>query len=214
MEFAAHTAWKKLVEKYSSDEAIAGKLLEELVKKYSGRGRYYHNWQHIETLLNLSEKYAAQLADKDVVDFAVFYHDAVYNVLRKDNEQRSAAMAAQRLALVGVPLQKIDQVRIFIEATQTHQVPQGLSGRADLEFFLDFDMSVLAAPGEVYRLYREQVRKEYRLIPAALYRPGRKKFLQTCLQSSSIFKTTEFISRYEAQARANLQWELETDYEE
>jgi predicted metal-dependent HD superfamily phosphohydrolase len=212
MEVAAHTTWKKLAEKYSSDRAIAEKLLDELVKKYSGSGRHYHNWQHIQTLLNFSEKYGAQLVDKDVVDFAIFYHDAIYNVLRKDNEQRSAAMAADRLPKLGVPAGTIELVRIFIEATQTHQVPQGLTIESDLEFFLDFDMSVLAADRELYRLYKEQVRKEYHLIPAALYRPGRKKFLQNCLQSRSIFKTTEFKSRYEVQARANLQWELETDY--
>jgi predicted metal-dependent HD superfamily phosphohydrolase len=149
-----------------------------------------------------------------VVDFAIFYHDAVYNVLRKDNEQRSAAMAAQRLALLGFPPQKIEQTVIFIEATQTHQVPMGLKAATDLEFFLDFDMSVLAAERDIYGLYRENVRKEYRLIPAPLYRPGRKKFLQTCLQSESIFHTTEFRSRYEAQARDNIKWELETDYGE
>jgi len=31
--------------------------------------------------------------DKDTADFSIFYHDAVYNVLRKVNEQRSAALA-------------------------------------------------------------------------------------------------------------------------
>lgn len=212
MEVAAHTTWKKLVEKYSSDRVIAEKLLDELVKKYSGSGRHYHNWRHIQTLLNFSEKYTGQLVDHDVVDFAIFYHDAIYNVLRKDNEQRSAAMAAERLPKLGIPAGKIEQVRIFIEATQSHEMPQGVAIASDLEFFLDFDMSVLAADRELYRLYKDQVRKEFRLIPAALYRPGRKKFLQTCLQSRSIFKSTEFKSRYEAQARANLQWELETDY--
>src|SRR5688500_10485805 len=126
MEVAAHT-WKKLAEKYSSDLAIAEKLLDELVKKYSGSGRHYHNWQHIQTLLNVSEKYAEQLVDKGVVEFAIFYHDAIYNVLRKDNEQRSAAMATDRLPKLGVPAGTIELVRIFIEATQTHQVPQGLT---------------------------------------------------------------------------------------
>lgn len=214
MEVAAHTTWKKLAEKYSSDQAIAEKLLDELVKKYSGSGRHYHNWQHIQTLLNFSEKYASQLMDKDVVDFAIFYHDAIYNVLRKDNEQRSAIMAAERLPKLGLPAGTIELVCIFIEATQTHQVTQGITIASDLEFFLDFDMAVLAADRELYRLYKEQVRKEYRLIPAALYRPGRKKFLQTCLQSKAIYHTAEFRNRYEIQARNNLQWELETDFGE
>ena len=153
------------------------------------------------------------LGDKDIVDFAVFYHDAIYNVLRKDNEERSAEMAVERLTKIGVPEHTARDAGIFIRATQSHQAPADFPAINDLRFFLDFDMSILGTERKAYRVYKENVRKEYRLIPAALYRPGRKKFLQTCLQSEFIFHTREFQARYEAQARSNLQWELETDYQ-
>ena len=212
MKEVAQIAWKKLVQDFQSPAAVADKLFGELQKKYAGRGRHYHNWQHVESLLALSERYASQLSDKQVVDFAIFYHDAVYNVLRKDNERRSAVMAMNRLDLLQVSAKVIGLVYIYIEATQTHRIPQGRDYAADLAFFLDFDMSILAADRETYRLYKEQVRKEYSLVPSALYKPGRKRFLQACLDNSSIFHTAEFRSQYEAKARANLQWELETDY--
>lgn len=213
MEPASYMAWKKLTAKYNANEKLATELLEELIKKYAGRGRYYHNWHHIEALLALSDEYSAMIADKDAVDFAIFYHDAIYNVLRKDNEARSAKMAVERLAKLGIPERIINHVDVFIQATQTHQVPSDFGAVKDLQYFLDFDMSILGAEREVYREYKENVRKEYRLIPAAMYRPGRKKFLQTCLQSKFIFYTDSFRARYEAQARSNLLWELETDYQ-
>jgi predicted metal-dependent HD superfamily phosphohydrolase len=146
--------------------------------------------------------------DRDVVTFAVFYHDIIYNVLRKDNEPRSAQLAVKRLQALKVPPEKIEQVKLYIEATQTHAVTAAVTHIGDLQLFLDFDMSILAADWEAYEAYTRQVRKEYRIYPDKLYYPGRKQFLQHCLQVEYIFLTPTFRERYEGVARKNIIWEL------
>ncbi|HET7178254.1 MAG TPA: hypothetical protein VFI14_00955 [Chryseosolibacter sp.] len=52
------------------------------------------------------------------------------------------------------------------------------------------------------------MRREYSMYPDFLYRPGRRKVLQYFLDMERIFKTEEFASKFEKQARGNLEREL------
>ena len=201
--------WNELIQQYCRDTSLTDRFFEEIEKKYTARSRYYHNLQHIAALLQLCEQYTDRLTDKYVVELAVFYHDIIYNVLRKDNEPRSALLAIKRLYAVGVPEDKITQVKLFIEATQTHSITGTVVNTHDLQLFLDFDMSILGAGWNDYLEYTKQVRREYRVYPDKLYIPGRTKFLEHCLQTQHIFQTPEFRETYEAAARANMLNELE-----
>jgi predicted metal-dependent HD superfamily phosphohydrolase len=201
--------WAALAGHYTQDAGIIDRLYGELLKKYTSPRRHYHNLHHIGHLLQLSEQYSQQLQDKDLVDFSIFYHDIIYNVLRKDNEKRSAVLAGKRLTELTLPGEKIAQVQQFIEATQSHLIPGTVTNKTDLALFLDFDMSILAANREAYSAYVGQVRKEYRVYPDSLYKPGRKKFLINALRSSAIFHSPHFKAHYESRARANMEWELQ-----
>ena len=202
--------WDQLTGKYCSDSELTARFYQEIERKYTSGRRHYHNLHHIAALLQYCEQYAGELMDFDVVAFAVFYHDIIYNVLRKDNEPRSAQLAVKRLQALQVPAAAIEQVKLYIEATQTHAVTTAVTHVGDLQLFLDFDMSILAADWEAYAAYTRQVRKEYRIYPDKLYYPGRKQFLQHCLQTAHIFQTTVFSERYEEIARENIRKELET----
>jgi len=208
MSDAIKTAWIALAGNYSTDSVLTDAFFEELLKKYTSSRRHYHNLVHLNHLLQLSQQYQAQLRDKDLVDFAIFYHDIIYNVLRKDNEERSAILAVKRLKYLGLPDQKIHSIKLFIEATQTHIIPATMENTTDLSFFLDFDMSILATGWPEYQEYANQVRREYRVYPDKLYNAGRKQFLEKSLQSPAIFHTPLFKDLYEARARANMEKEL------
>lgn len=200
--------WDQLTAKYCSDRELTARFYQEIESKYTSGRRHYHNLHHIAALLQFCEQYASELKDPDVVAFAVFYHDIIYNVLRKDNEPRSAQLAVKRLKALGVPAAATEQVKLYIEATQTHAVTAAVIHMGDLQLFIDFDMSILAAEWEAYEEYTRQVRKEYRIYPDKLYYPGRKQFLQHCLQAEHIFQTPVFIQRYEGIARENIAKEL------
>ena len=74
--------------------------------------------------------------------------------------------------------------------------------------FLDADISVLGWDWERYEQYSRWIRKEYAVVPAILYRSGRKKVLQHFLNKPFLFQTKYYQSRLEEQARANLKQEL------
>ena len=200
--------WDQLTGKYSNNAALIDRFFQEIEKKYTSSRRHYHNLHHIQALLQFCETYAGHLQERDVVAFSVFYHDIIYNVLRKDNEPRSAGLAVKRLQDLEVPAGKLEQVKIYIEATQTHTVSSAVTHTTDLQLFLDFDMSILGAGWDDYDAYTRQVRREYRIYPDKLYYPGRQQFLQHCLQAAFIFQTQIFRDRYESRARENMAREL------
>lgn len=201
--------WDQLTAGYANAPDLADKCIAEVEKAYGGPRRHYHNGRHILTLLSFSEEYRNQLKAPLLVDWAIVYHDIVYNVLRKDNEPKSAAVAVKRLTQLGMDHYEAGLVKLYIEATRLHQVPEGLEHAEDLAFFLDFDMAILGAPWEEYLAYTQQVRKEYAIYPDLLYKPGRRKFLQQSLEAPALFQTAGFRARFDAQARSNIQQELQ-----
>ena len=73
---------------------ITAPLRAELMRAYAAPGRHYHGLAHIEALLGLAQQHAAAIADRDAVEAAIRFHDAIYDARRKDNEERSAQSAA------------------------------------------------------------------------------------------------------------------------
>lgn len=196
--------WQRLVSGYSTDVHLMDAFWQEIYIAYTARGRHYHNLQHLTELLALAGTYRTQLQHPDLVKFAIFYHDIVYNPLKSDNEAQSAALAEQRLQQLGMDHQKCRQVSAMILATKGHAP----SGANDTDLLLDFDLSILGAEWEKYYQYTQQIRREYRLIPFFLYRKGRRKVVNQFLCQSSIYKSVQFHQQLERAARINLQKEL------
>jgi predicted metal-dependent HD superfamily phosphohydrolase len=138
---------------------------------------------------------------------AVWFHDAVYNPLKSDNEARSAAQALAFLQASALEPARQQRVAFLIERTQDHTQPQPLDD-FDLLHFLDADLSVLGASEADYWTYARQVRREYRLVPDLLYRPGRRKVLAKMLDAPALYRTPAMHHELDTAARRNLQAEL------
>ena len=195
-----------IASKYATDALLPVQFWRELEKNYAQKKRYYHTLTHIESMLRLAEENRAAVEDWDVFALAIFYHDAVYQVLKSDNEEKSAALAESRLTQLGFSKDRIDACSALILATKTHQ----LSTNETCNLLLDIDLFVLGASWERYEEYAGQIRREYAIYPDFLYKPGRKKVLERFLERDFIFKTLAFRTRLEAQARGNLRREMTT----
>lgn len=154
-------------------------------------------------MLEMLEPFRPQVEDWDVLLLALFYHDAVYNVRRSDNEAQSAALAGAHLQSIGFSTVRIERCKAHILATKGHAAAQD----SDTDLFTDADLSILGAPWEVYQQYAQNIRKEYGLFPDIVYRPGRRKVLEHFLAMPHIYKTPVFQAEREVQARENLQRE-------
>jgi len=186
------------------DEALSAKLWQEIEKKHSAKSRHYHSLVHLNDLHKQLKFVQHKIDNWNVVLFTLFYHDIVYNALKSNNEEKSAKIAVQRLAKMGVSSEEVELCKNQILATKSHLK----SANMDTNYFTDADLSILGRQEDVYRRYCRNVRKEYFIYPTLLYNRGRKKVVQHFLAMDKIFKTKEFYDKYEGRARENLKSEL------
>src|SRR5262245_45736476 len=140
-------------------------LKAELAALYESPDRHYHGLAHIESLLALAREHRAGLSDPDAVEAAIWFHDAIYDSRKRDNEEKSAELAVQRLSGRAAP-DRVARIEAMIKATATHQVPNfgDEAARRDAALFLDFDLSILGAAAERYDAYERAVRLEYQWV--------------------------------------------------
>jgi predicted metal-dependent HD superfamily phosphohydrolase len=179
--------------------------LIRLLAAYGAPERHYHTLHHLANLFGQVAAFPQH--DAVVVGLAIWFHDAVYNALRSDNEAKSAEWALKFLAETTLEPARQARVADFILRSQDHTQPQPPDD-ADLLLFLDADLSILGAPEATYWDYARQVRREYRLVPDLLYRPGRRKVLAKLLEAPVLFHTPALREALDGPARRNLQAEL------
>lgn len=184
--------------------------LAALLQAYAGPGRHYHDTHHIAALLELSNVHRPALGDPAAVDLAIFYHDAVYEPARGDNEESSAAHARTSLEVLGLPESTIEKVVRYVLATKHVGAasPNLQPADSDLDHLLDFDLSVLAAEPAAYDAYAAAIRREYSIYADADYRSGRARVLEKLLALPALYRVPALAADWEPRARANLQREL------
>ncbi|MGN6436730.1 MAG: HD domain-containing protein [Agriterribacter sp.] len=195
----------ELAGNYAAQNEVVHSLWNEIEKQHTQSKRFYHTLTHLENLLTQLQPVRDQVDNWTSIVFATCYHDIVYNVLKKNNEEKSAELARKRLTQLQVPEPVIQCTVGLILATESHRLHQ----QNDINLFTDADLSVLGSDWNTYELYSRQIRKEYGIYPDIVYKPGRRKVLLYFLELNNIYKTAFFAGRYERQARLNLRRELE-----
>lgn len=180
-------------------------LWAEISSAYRGEGRFYHDLSHLSFMLDRFQEMRTLFEDEQAVLAAIFYHDIVYDAQKRDNEERSADLAVERLQQLGWAESRIERCRAHILATRSHEI----SADPDSNLLVDIDLGVLAEPWEVYAAYAANIRKEYAVYPDNLYIPGRIQVLRHFLGMEQIYKSSAFRDEKEPQARINLQKELD-----
>ena len=181
---------------------LSDELRAELLTRWSEPHRRHHNVEHLYDVLAAVATLAddGPAFDHDAVDLAVWFHDAVYEIGRDDNENRSAELARERLTTS--PLR--DEVVRLILLTTSHTVAADDVNGAVLS---DADLSVLGSPPERYTRYANAVRAEYASIPDEVFRPARARVL-TALLDGAMFHTARGRELWEDRARANVTAEI------
>lgn len=194
-------AWEELVVSAGLDPVACRPLLAELRAAYAAPDRAYHTLAHVAHVLERVTHLCAAgapVSDPVAIRLAAWYHDAVYAAGAGDNEERSAGLAAARLAAVGLNGARVSRVAQLVRMTATHR-PSG----ADEAALSDADLAILAAPPEAYRAYAAGIRREHGWLAEADWVAGRGAFLDGLLGRARLF-TTAAARAWEPAARANL----------
>ncbi|MBQ0786776.1 MAG: hypothetical protein KBT69_04705 [Oceanihabitans sp.] len=199
--------WENLASKYIEDKSTIKDYWNEIIKQYSLKSRHYHNLFHLHNMLNQLENYADKITHLDSLKFAIWYHDIIYKSSKKDNEEKSALFAKNRLKSLNINDEKLEIVQKLILSTKKHEIV--LSGNNDNAYLLDLDLSILGTDWKTYQNYIQNIRKEYKIYPDFIYKPGRKKVLNHFLERETLYFTDTFKNKYEAQARLNIKKEID-----
>jgi predicted metal-dependent HD superfamily phosphohydrolase len=177
-----------------------------------GAPRHYHTFDHV---VEVARRHGEVARDAGwhrprEVSLALLFHDIVYQPGATDNEARSARQAIEAVDrwLDGAGLDSAYIARL-IELTARHGAlaPGDVSDEEAL--FLDCDMAILGAAPDAYAAYEAGIAAEYGAVYApALYRQGRKHFLERLLARERIYLSDYFHARLDERARANLRCAL------
>ncbi|MFI6517429.1 HD domain-containing protein [Spirillospora sp. NPDC050679] len=189
--------------------ALAGpharRIGTELDARYGEGHRRYHTRAHLTAVLDLVDELADHADDPDAVRLAAWFHDAVYDPQRADNEERSARLARRMLADTDLPEAVVEEVARLVVLTETH-APDGADRNGQV--LCDADLAVLGSDPDDYAAYAAAVREEYAFVPDEFFKAGRAEVLAGLLELPALFHTPPARARYEERARANLRTEL------
>jgi predicted metal-dependent HD superfamily phosphohydrolase len=182
-----------------------GPIGADLLRRYGEPHRRYHTTEHLAAVLDHVDELADEAGDAEAVRLAAWFHDAVYDPSRGDNEERSAVLAERMLADTDLPAETVAEVARLVRLTTTHDPRDDDRNGAVL---CDADLAILAAPPDRYAAYAASVREEYAAVPDDAFRAGRAEILRSLLELPALFRTAPARERWEAAARHNLQTEL------
>ena len=181
--------------------AADAELFRRLVDAYSEHHRHYHTLQHLDECFARFDECPVRTDHANEIELALWFHDAVYDPHRSDNEEQSAQWARTEASRFGIDADAVERIHGLILATKHNVAPATEAAKVTV----DVDLSILAAPEERFDDYERQVRAEYSWVPGFLFRRKRKEILESFLARPAIFQTAYFQAKYETAARHNLQ---------
>lgn len=190
-----HSAWRQLGASHVDED-----LYHQLVACYSEPHRKYHTMQHLDECLLHLENVRSLCDHPEEVELALWFHDAIYDTSKKDNEKRSAEWARDSVVAAGVSSEPAERIYELVMVTVHNTVPVG----TDAAVLVDIDLGILGAEEARFDEYELQVREEYSWVPEPLYRAARRKVLEQFARREWIYNTATFRSQYETRARDNL----------
>lgn len=195
-----------------SEEGIQ-RSFARLYEAYTAPSRHYHDDAHIADCLTQLHDVWDQAHAPATIALAIWYHDVVYESRRPDNEEQSAIVAQEELEALGASLAVREHVAWLVLCTKHHKVPPTPPVHPDLTpdamiqdslLLNDIDLSILGRQEQVFMHYDEAIRREFAWVEEEPYRQGRMKVLEAFLQRETLYHTSSFAQRFDAQARANL----------
>jgi predicted metal-dependent HD superfamily phosphohydrolase len=175
-------------------------LADALLAAWTEPDRRYHDLEHLRDCLAELDGAPADGADRDRVEAALWFHDAIYDPRAGDNEARSAEWARRALAELGVPSVAADDVARLVMLTRHTDPTPDPSGR----LLCDIDLAILGHEPEAFDVYDRRIREEYAWVSEPDFRAARTGVLAGLLSRAPLYQTEHFRRRYETAARANL----------
>ncbi|TRW45372.1 DUF4031 domain-containing protein [Georgenia yuyongxinii] len=196
--------WAEVAHPAVAEDAWAA-IGAHLLTRWQEEHRSYHDDVHLADVLDHLETLdGAESPVSRAVLLAAWFHDAVYDGVPGQDEERSAELAVATLG-PHLPGAEAGEVARLVRLTATHQPDVTDHAGAAL---CDADLAILASSPLRYAAYAAAVRAEYGHVPDGEFRRGRAQVLRALLAHEHVFATAEGRRRWEQAARRNVVAEL------
>lgn len=175
-------------------------VYHQLVDAYNEPHRVYHSLRHIESCLKVFDEISELLDEPDEVELAIWFHDVIYNIGDKQNEQLSANFF-MTLTDGLFTNECRDSVYRHIMATR-HDCSE--ITHKDTKLMVDIDLSSFGSPWADFLADSKNVQAEMSHLTDAQYNQKQMSFHQSLLSQPTFFNSDYFLKNYEDQARSNL----------
>lgn len=162
-----------------------------LITAYSEKHRAYHTLEHIEACFRHLDATLGQSKYPQEIELALWFHDVIYQPFSATNEEESAILAKEFLSLNSVEPEIVERINDLIILTKDHTMPQS----TDARLMLDIDLSILGTEAHIYEQFEKNVRKEYKRVPAFIFKKKRKEILKSFVERPRIYHTAYFFDR-------------------
>ena len=181
--------------------ANAPALFAEIRALHETSPRFYHTFiGHVAACIRELDHIISYTDDIDEIELALFFHDAVMDFTRADNEEQSAGLAYAFCQRIGLTETFALEVKRLILATKHNAVPETMAEK----IVVDIDLSILGQIEEIFDVYETNIRREYAFVPEEVFREKRAEILEKFLARPTLYSTSYFKTRYEQPARKNL----------
>ncbi len=180
-------------------EPTSSRLLARVRPRYDESHRRYHTWTHIEACFAARAELTREASP--TIDLALLFHDAIYDPLAHDNEEKSAELLLEEGRREGIDEDTLTRSAPLVLATKHGAIT---AASEEARIVVDADLSILGTSRDVFDAYERAVREEYAMIEDAMFTAGRTRVLQEFLNRKTIFETPRGRELWEARARENI----------
>lgn len=171
-----------------------------LLDGYREPQRHYHTLAHIAQCLGMFDQCKSLADNPDALELAVWFHDAIFEPGKPDNEKRSADLYLQLSDGVHDAATR-GLVKRLIMAT----LHDGASlADDDAIYMVDIDLSSFGLSWDDFLQDSQNLRRESADLSDAEYYRRTTSFQNCLLAKERFYQSDYFAERLESQARANL----------
>jgi len=192
-----------LVRRLGGDPLAAPATFAKLSTAWSEPARRYHDRQHLAECLLLLDELRAQAVDADLVELALWFHDAVHVPGSKENEKQSAELLLQEAARLGIDSARAATAAALVRWTEYRAKGTALP-EGDAALVIDIDRSILGSDPLRFLEYDCAIEEEHPGVHGGIFRAKRGRFLASMLMRARIFQTEVAHARFEERARTQI----------
>jgi predicted metal-dependent HD superfamily phosphohydrolase len=190
--------WQRNLIEGATDDSSA--IHERLLDGYHEPHRHYHTLDHIEHCLGKFEQCKALVDHADTLELAIWFHDAILDPARRDNEARSTELYLQLSGGAHSEVQRQAVNRLIMSTLHDSEIIDD----DDSIYMVDIDLSSFGLPWDEFLRDSRAIRAERPQLSDQDYYLNQTRFQRSLLARPHFYLSDFFFDRLETRARTNL----------